>query len=274
MNTHNSAGRWAPPCNAEERERRIQTAKERAARRLREESEDYNKTRGTLNQEDGYDCPLCLNRGMIMHEDGAISFCVCRSTRKSLRRLRQLGLDVTAGSLTFSSYIASAPWQQKLLSAAQRYSEQETPPWLFLGGQSGCGKTHLCTAAAVALCRRGMELHYMRWMHDSMRLKGLALDERRTQELSAFIDAPVLYIDDFFKTPPTEADKHLAFELLDARYGRADRPTILSSERTITELFEIDEAIAGRIAERAAPDFLLSIGRDRAKNYRLAQALQ
>ena len=257
----------------QERERIQREVQEHIRLRNLKESQEYNATRGDLNTKDGYDCPKCLNRGMIMREDATVFFCSCRSTRKALSRLARLGLGNASRTLTFDAFTASAPWQQQLLDAARAYAQQDQPGWLFIGGQSGCGKTHLCTAAAVALCHRGMDLHYMRWMKDSAHLKTLSLDERRSQLLDAFIDAPVLYIDDLFKSQPTEADKHLAFELLSARYDRDDRPTIISCERTIAELFEIDEAIAGRIAERAAPDFLLSIGRDRAKNYRLARAL-
>lgn len=56
-------------------------------------------------------------------------------------------------------------------------------------------------------------------------------------------------------------------------YYRGPNPelvTIISSERTIGELSQIDEAIAGRIAERAkAAGYCLSIKRDPARNWRL-----
>ena len=46
--------------------------------------------------------------------------------------------------------------------------------------------------------------------------------------------------------------------------------TIISSERTIGELSQIDEAIAGRIAERAkAAGYCLSIKRAPGRNWHL-----
>lgn len=233
---------------------------------LRLQAQDYNAGRGSLD--DGYDCPLCLNRGMIALDDGSMRLCTCKDVRDSYRRLRKLGLFSAAQRLTFDRYRAQAPWQRQLLEQTQAFVQQERPGWLFIGGQSGCGKTHLCTAAAVTLMQRGHALRYMRWMNDSARLKTLALDAARGEMMDMLIQAPLLYIDDLFKSAPTDADRHIAFELLDARYCDDSRITILSSERTQPELEAIDEAIAGRIAERCGA-FALNVPRDPQRNYRL-----
>lgn len=235
----------------------------------RREAEAFNAER--RESTDGYDCPLCLNRTMIMHDDGSISMCSCQRVRESLRRLRELGLAAAADRLTFDRFRACEPWQQTMLSRAQSFAESDVPGWLFLGGQSGCGKTHLCTASAVRLLHRGFPLHYMRWMNDSARLKALALDAARDRMMTQLIAAPVLYIDDLFKSPPTQADLHIAFELLDARYCDPSKRTIISSERTLDDLMRIDEAIAGRILERCGDDFLLSIPRSAPRNFRTAR---
>ena len=66
--------------------------------------------------------------------------------------------------------------------------------------------------------------------------------------------------------PPTAADIKLAYEIINQRYiNRA--PTIISAERYLSELEDIDMAVASRIAERSR-GYCLSIGRDRSKNYR------
>lgn len=208
---------------------------------------------------------------MVFSEDGrSASYCACRPVRKALAQLRAQGLDQSARAMTFDSFIAAEPWQQQMLSAALAYAAQKSPGWLFLGGQSGCGKTHLGTAASVALALAGREFVYMPWTREVMRLKALSIDERRDAQMDRFISAPVLYIDDLFKSPPTEADKHIAFEILSARYARDDRPTVISSERMLSDLFDVDEALAGRIAERCGRSGVLQIPRDRRKNYRLA----
>ena len=88
-------------------------------------------------------------------------------------------------------------------------------------------------------------------------------------------DAELLYIDDLFKTGrsfdsrsprPTTADVNVAFEILNYRYT-AKLPTIVSSECVLDDLIQIDESLAGRIAERAKN--LFELGPDRGKNYRL-----
>ena len=85
----------------------------------------------------------------------------------------------------------------------------------------------------------------------------------------------LLYIDDLFKpgrsfdsrSPrPTTADVNVAFEILNYRYT-AKLPTIVSSECVLDDLIQIDESLAGRIAERAKN--LFELGPDRGKNYRL-----
>jgi DNA replication protein DnaC len=67
-------------------------------------------------------------------------------------------------------------------------------------------------------------------------------------ELKTF---PVLYIDDFLKGGITDADIRLAFELLNYRYNNSSLLTIISSEVDLKNIFDADEALAGRIYERA-----------------------
>jgi len=221
-----------------------------------------------------YDCPICQGEYFILDPQmNSATPCSCRPIRTALGRLCKQGLDHAARTMTFDSFIPEEPWQQQMLSAVLAYAAQENPGWLYLGGQSGCGKTHLGTAAAVALALRGREFLYMPWTREVMRLKSLSMDERRGQALDAFCTVSVLYIDDLFKSPPTEADKHLAYEILSARYAAGDRPTIISSERLLSDLFDMDEALAGRIAERCGKSGVLQIPRDRKKNHRLAGLL-
>ena len=74
----------------------------------------------------------------------------------------------------------------------------------------------------------------------------------------------MLYIDDFFKGSVSDADINLAFELLNDRYN-SKRMTILSSERSVEDILELDEAIGSRIYERSKGFY----ARLPAKNWRL-----
>ena len=70
---------------------------------------------------------------------------------------------------------------------------------------------------------------------------------------------------------PTPADVNYAFEILNYRYNCPELITILSSELTEDELLDVDEAVGGRIYERARA---FTIGRSREKNYRLRKAVR
>ncbi len=91
------------------------------------------------------------------------------------------------------------------------------------------------------------------------------------KEMKSLKEVDVLYIDDFFKpiggNRPSDADIRLAYEIINARYNRR-KITIISSERHISEIAEIDEAIGGRIYEYAK-GYTVNIARDTARNYRL-----
>lgn len=184
------------------------------------------------------------------------------------RALRESGLDRQLSAMTFASFRAGEPWQEGMRRTAEDWARNPSG-WLLLSGQSGCGKTHLCTAAAGELLRRGVPVRYMLWRQDSRRLKPNAGDAGEAERaLAAFKRAECLYVDDLFKGGATEADVKLAFELLDERY-RADRPTILSTELTPNQLMRVDEAVAGRIFEKCQ-GHRVCIRPDAAKNLRLA----
>ena len=234
--------------------------------------QSLNSMRGDLD--DGYDCPQCLNRGFIYVGHNGVRLCDCKPIRDGLSRLKRQGLLHASKRCTFASFRADAPWQRMLLERAQAFAALESPGWLFIGGQSGCGKTHLCTAAAVALLYRGLSLRYMRWMNDSAQIKSLGADSARSALLQGFIDAPLLYIDDLFKTPPTEADVRIAFEILNERYNNPEKITIISSERTLPEITRIDEAVGGRIFERCGADFQLNVARAPERNFRFQDVPQ
>ena len=136
--------------------------------------------------------------------------------------------------------------------------------WFALCGQSGCGKTHLCTAICRELLLEGREVVYMLWRDEIGKIKQAARMSEfdgETVELRRILDkyktAKVLY---------TAADINYAFEILNYRYNNPELLTILSTELTEDELLDIDEAIGGRIYERAKA---YSIGKDRGKNYRV-----
>jgi DNA replication protein DnaC len=251
----------------------------------RRKVEMYNRTPGNRHLDDGYDCPVCLNRGDLMRLEGeganaspVVRDCTCVNTRNMIARMRRSGLKNIITDYTFEKFEAKEPWQEALKTAAKEYAVSGEG-WFFIGGQSGSGKTHICTAICRAFLNKGKAVQYMLWRDDVVPLKAAVTEsDEYTRTIARYKNADVLYIDDLFKTGkngngerqrPTAADVNVAFEILNHRYN-AKLPTIISSECTTADLLDIDEAVAGRILERAK---VLNLKPDRSRNYRLKMAV-
>lgn len=98
-----------------------------------------------------------------------------------------------------------------------------------------------------------METRYFMWRQDAPRLKALVNDRAEYEAaMKDFIECRVLLIDDLWKGGNvTEADVSLTFELLNARYNTPSKLTLISTEKTVNQILTIDEAVGGRICERA-----------------------
>ncbi len=221
---------------------------------------------------DNVECELCGNRGVIpyINEKGELYSreCVCMKKRRAIRRLKESGLGELARSYTMDAYRADTPYRQKVKEAALRYIDANTG-WFFIAGQPGSGKTHICTAICLELLEKDRDFRFMDWRRDGTRLKtGVTERESYEKEFRSFEEAELLYIDDFLKGSVSEADLRLDFDLLNARYNRPSLLTVLSGERSLGEILALDEAIGGRIRERAA-GFLIKAP---AENYRLTAA--
>jgi len=203
-----------------------------------------NKKKGNLNEIDGIDCSICNNKGVICDwRHGNYNMCSCMSRRIAYNRIRASGLDL---NLNFGSYSANYEWQIRIKNEAKSFA-QNPIGWFFIGGQSGSGKTHICNATCIELMKT-IPVKYLTWRLDASRLKMLMKEEDYFSKLQEILDAECLYIDDLFKGTITEADLNLAFVILDYR-GRYKKPTIISSEKTINEIWEKDAALGGRINE-------------------------
>lgn len=246
-----------------------------------------NNTPGNRNEEDGYDCGVCKNKGYIVklaeRGDGtftqAIVDCKCAEVRRSIMRMKRSGLKDIIRDYTFDKFKDTEPWQKTLKEAAMEYAK--TPDgWFFLGGQSGCGKSHLCTAICREFLLAGRSVQYMLWRDDITRIKAAVTDSEEYRGLvDKFKTVDILYIDDLFKTGKapdgsslkiTGADINVAFEIINYRYNNPALVTIISSELSEDDLLDIDEAIGGRIYERAKA---FSIAKDRQKNYRIRKSV-
>ena len=232
----------------------------------------YNQSQGA-DDGTGVQCADCNNRGNIAFlSDGGtftIRDCKCAGTRLTVRRLQKQGLYEAARVKTLPNFQADTETQRALKGLARKFLKEKELHWMVLCGQSGAGKTHLCTAVFVQLSfNRGLDGRYLLWNSDGRRIKAAAKDGDE-QLLNDFKRCKLLYIDDLFKckrdSEPSDADVRLAFEILDYRYSHK-LMTIISTEMLLEDIRYLDEAIYRRIHEMCGP-YIGNIGKDPGKCY-------
>ncbi len=195
--------------------------------------------------------------------------CDCVQKARNRKHIRDSGLERLVERCTFETFTVKYRWQETVRQKAQEYLTDRRRSSFFIAGQSGSGKTHICTAICNELMKNGERLKYFQYVRDGTRIKQLIPDPGLYEaETRALIEIPYLYIDDLFKQDITAADIRLVYEIINGRYI-AQRPTIISSERSLSYIREIrngeGEAIAGRIFEACNNgDYCLELsGRDK-----------
>jgi DNA replication protein DnaC len=244
----------------------------------------HNKEQGNLNETDGYNCSECNNNGYVFvpkfnesygHWQEVAIPCKCQKARKVMRKLKKSGLQ-DAINKSFKTYEADTEWRQKLKEMAMQWTQEQSGQWMFIGGATGSGKTHLCVAAMLNLLKKGREVYYMLWREEVPKLKGAITDYAEYERIMNEIkNVDILYIDDLFKTGrtengakqrPTSADINIAFEIINHRYV-TNKVTVITSECSVSDLVEIDQATAGRIVEKSGNCCVNLKGQD--KDWRL-----
>lgn len=219
-------------------------------------------------------CEECNNVGYIYCKDTNTvgKECQCRIKRLNKERLERSGLADKVEKCTFDNFIATSSIQKEMKEKALNYIKNiDQCPWFYIGGQTGVGKTHICTAISNYLINnKAYSLKYVKANKIIADLKANVMDyENRLKIYEGLMYCKVLYIDDLFKTKnATDADIRILFDIIDDR-DTSNLITIISSEKTLRELGEIDEAIAGRIRERTKEDYTINIARNMNLNYRL-----
>ena len=225
---------------------------------LQRKIDAYNDLPGKLT---GYDCERCHNKGYVaVIEDGEeiMRECSCMPIRQSMRIIRESGLQEMLERYTFDSYTTSERWQAEAKRAAVAYAEHPSG-WFFIGGAVGSGKTHLCTAICDRLMEQKIPVRYMLWRDEAVTLKAIVNEPDYEGRIKPYKTVRCLYIDDFFKVGRgnvTDGDINLAFEILNARYARENFYTIISSEKTIGDIIDIDEAVGSRIYQRSKGQYI------------------
>ena len=215
-------------------------------------------------------CPIC--EGALALWDRArqqMIPCACQREIITAKRLRKLAV---ASSLTprlqrqtLSTFDATIdPQALQATRAWQRHWAQErpqehgnapTPPWLFLTGRVGSGKTHLLAGATNALLARGESalyvvapdlFDYIRAGIGQHSFTGIGSDDALAR-LALIRDVDFLLLDEVGKEHLTDYAESLLFSLLDHRY-RWERKTAIASNLSALEL---PDYLASRVGDRA-----------------------
>ena len=226
-----------------------------------------------------YLCPYCKDIGFIL-DIGLDGYeyakpCKCKVMKEAKARLERSGLAREFKIKSFENY---ATYNNKQLEDAKDTAMQYVDdviaanqiteaPSMMLCGQVGAGKTHLGTACSVKLINKGIVVIYMGYREEMTVLKSKVTDEAAyTREINRYKTAPVLFVDDFLKGKITEADVNVVYEIINYRYNN-DLPVIISTEKTLDDLIDYDEAIGSRLVEMCRGYII--VFNDEKLNYRL-----
>ncbi len=142
---------------------------------------------------------------------------------------------------------------------------------ISLLGQPGSGKTHLLTAIANNLISKGISVLYFPYVEGFNDLKD---DFSKLEEkLERMKKVDVLFVDDLFKPAKgvpraTEWTVEQIYAVINYRYLN-HMPILISSELTVDELVDVDEALGTRIYQMCK-EFTVVIKGDRKQlNHRL-----
>lgn len=224
---------------------------------------------------DGVDCHICKNRGFtaVVQNGYVVNVgCKCLVERRINVYLEKSGLSDIARKFTFENYKQTEQWQKGIKKLALEYVDKDWQKhWFFIGGQSGVGKTFICTAITIALMKKDIKGYYMLWQDEIARIRALKFQsDKLDNTLDKLTNVKVLYIDDLFKTYNGVIDKedfNLTMNLINIRY-KENRTTIISTELTLDEIKKIDRALGGRIFERTTEKYSVSITKSDDKDFR------
>ncbi len=236
----------------------------------------YHNERRDPKRDD--DCEWCHGKRFYFITPSMVCDCVCKKKHDNMLVFKQSGLGTALQEMQFEDFVAKEGWQIELKQKAEKFAENPEGNWFFIGGQPGCGKTHLCSAILYRLVHAGRMAKYMVWSDHADSIKGNA--DGFVKRLEDWAKTDVLYIDDFLKVArdaygakntyrtASGGDLAAAFKLLNRRYNQKDCVTIISSEFSIDEILNMDEALGSRIYQRSK-EYQIYVAHDRYKNHRL-----
>lgn len=222
------------------------------------------KEKGVKQTEVTYNCDICKDRGFVTDDEGRVGNCICEIKRLQAQQIEKSGLGKAFRKRTLDSMEITNDSLKKAMETVKDYVANSTSENLIISGAVGGGKTHLAIGTLLEFVKQGKSIRYTGYRELVNSIKALAMDiEGRNREMGKFKSPQILLIDDLFKRSQTEPDIALIYELINHRYLEGTR-TIITTEKTLSELDMIDEAIASRLFENSG-QYMISLD---TENYR------
>lgn len=239
--------------------------------------EIYNRRTAVPSAAKKYECEICKDIGSVMVVENGIEIarqCKCYKLRQARELMERSGISQEFQKKSFDNFDTKHnPQLESAKNQAVKYAgmfaerEHDRQNSIIFSGQVGSGKTHLGTAISGYLMNHGIAVVYMAYRNAVTKIKQHVTDEERySREVSLYSKARVLYIDDLLKGRLTETDVNIMYEIINYRYMN-NLPVIISTEKSLEELLEFDEAVGSRMIEMCRGNIVTLQGKD--LNYRL-----
>jgi len=231
-----------------------------------------------------YNCSICNNtlstHSIDFYNDGTGHYfhheskpCKCNLIRKSLKIMQDNGLLGIIKKKTFSNFTTTEAFQKTIKTNAVNFvkaiiAKQKVS--FFIGGQSGAGKTHICSAMLGEFAKHGICVYFFNYINDIATLNRYQYNSTEKDEyenlLSLYKQADILYFDDFMFGEVSVSEQKIIFNIINHRYEN-DLPCIISSNKTLNDIRRVNAPIYGRLYEMCSK-FIININNDEAKNFR------
>ncbi len=236
-------------------------------------------------EEKQYDCPKCQDQlGYIQGEwpNEVWIRCSCIEWRRAQRLMKSSEITEEFKKLGFKNFNTKGKPQviQDAYDCALEYFQEfdaikcQRQNSIALLGQPGAGKTHLLTAVANNLINRlHVPVLYFPYVEGFNDLKDDF--DKLEEKVERMKKVDVLFIDDLFKPTGRERKPRATEWQIEQMYAVVNNrylnhmPIMVSSELTVDELCNVDEALGTRIYQMCK-DFTVVIKGDRKiLNHRL-----
>lgn len=214
-----------------------------------------------------YECDLCQDNGVIDDPGLNVAYpCKCMERRKLQKLLKSCNISDEFIHKNFdnfdindtdrrvvNAYSIAREYSKGLVARVKRGESLQGSPWMGLLGTSGCGKTHLATAAVLPLIELGICPMFFNWVQSFSEWlsyynkpdEAYKVDEIRQK----LYTCDLLIIDDVCKESQKDTWIKEFYGIVDYRY-RKQLPIIYTSEYFHQLIGFLSKATAGRLFEK------------------------